>query len=280
MYIIFCIFIGGFMKVYDNKVENLSPVYDLNDEEIKNLFCGDCYLTNFVKKDNVIYHIKNKKNKFLLNEIVGELVSEHFKLDTVKSKLYKMEQNNYCILTKLFTNKDNKYGDIFEIFPDFYAEYNNLEILKYLFRIKNSEGKEVYISKKNSSIIALKLKKMIIRDLITNTTDRQSYNFMFKVTKNKVDLMPLFDYEFSFKDGSTNGNVISFDIFEPYMIDYFREDEVFQKVLHSAMDLNMKKIIKKLQQEYPIKLSMDEKWDYQDIVKDNQKMIHKLRLLK
>ena len=47
---------------------------------------------DFVRMNNEIYHHKCKMTKFLLNELVGEIISEYFDLQTKKSTVVVLEE--------------------------------------------------------------------------------------------------------------------------------------------------------------------------------------------
>lgn len=272
------------MKIYEEKVENLFPLEELTKDDKNNLFCSKHHFYQFVKKNQIIYHMRKDKVNYILNEIIGELVSEYFELKTVKGELYKIDKDDnfkYCLLTKLFTNSNDKYGNIYDLFPNYYFNYNDLKIINNLSQIYDPELKKKYTLKKQFRIdIIKKLKRMIIRDFVTNTTDRHFANFMFSYDKSFIELMPLYDYEYSFRNGRRGGNLFDFNIESKEVINFLRNDDTFQEILEKAMELKMSDIFKKLHEQYPIKLNGIDKNKYESVVIRNQRDIKKYKLIR
>ena len=171
-----------------------------------------------------------------------------------------------------------------QIFPQFYEAYSLLDnylILNNLNEFFNKEEDKKYkLKNKNRENLIYNLKTMIIRDLITDTTDRHIENFMFCYNKNKVELMPLYDYEYSFLDGDITGNLFSFDFNDKNILDILRNDESYQILLEKSMLLEMKGIFKKLEERYPIKLSSHDKYKYENVIRKNKAKIKEYKLIR
>lgn len=274
------------MKIYDKTIKNLYPIQKIDEIDKKSIFCFYLYLDDFIKKDNVIYHKRQLEIKYLINELINELISEYFNIKTVNSILYKVNNINskYCLLTKLFTNSENKYSDMLELFPKFYEAKNSLDnylILNNLNEFFNKEDNKNYkLKNKNREKLILDIKTMIIRDFITNTTDRHIDNFMFYYDQNNVELMPLYDYEYSFLDGDEVGNYFELDFNNEKILEILRNDETYQILLEKSMLLEIKNIIKNLEERYPIKLSSKDKMKYENVIIKNKEKIKEYKLIK
>jgi len=271
------------MKIYKEKINNISSFLELNNEDKKNLFCSNTYINDFVKKDEIIYHKKQTTLKRTVNELIGEMISDYFNLNTVHSFLCRDYNNYLYLLNELFTNKNNKYGYLNKnLFPNFLIT-KNLENLNSLNLIYDKEYNKKYtITNESFSKLKNNLKKLIIRDFITLTSDRWEKNIMFDYDKNIVRLMPVFDYEFSFKEGSLDpyNNVFKIRLNDKKTIDFIRNDDTIQENLEKAMLLNMKYIFTRLKEEHNINLSITEKWDYKNIIRERKKDIMSYKLIK
>ena len=268
------------MKIRENEVEELYPITKLSKEELDGLVCDFYYKDQFIKKDDVIYHRKDNDINYIVNELLGELVSNYFSLDTVNGKLYKYF-NEYTLLTELFTDSNCRYYFINDLFVGYKKSiYNSFDNLNILNKIK-CDGREIDVNKESLKKLLNDIKAMIVRDFITNTKDRHSANFMFFCDKDIVKLMPLYDYEYSFVDGGyRDTNVFSIDLHNAKIIDIFLHDDKFQELLELAMKLDMKKIITLFEEKYPISLSRLDKQDYIGVIKEKQKLIKQYKLLR
>ena len=270
------------MKVFDEKLESLHPYEKLNESDKKKLFCERRHINSFIKKDDSIYHVRKTELDCILNELLGELVSEYFLLPTVKSVLYRGDYTSYCLLNELFTSEDKKYSDI-RLFVDYEMKRNNIDLIDKMDRIYDKENNRIYSIKKECyNSVVLKLKKLIIRDFITSTNDRYIGNLMFVYDKSFVDMMPVYDYEYSFDYGMCWAYTDIFVYFfnDKKIVEYFRKDDTLQELLEKAMMLKIKDIIKKLEDEYPIKLSSSNKKRYDSVVKKRQDEIKQYKLIR
>lgn len=280
--------VGDIMLIFDKKVDDIYPYDILNKDDEANLFCEIYYKYQFIKKNGLIYHSVTRDKVKIINELIGELVSEYFDLQTVKSVLYKkksanLKERKYFLLTKIFTNKEFKYSYINELFPDYKSfkdDSNPLNNLNRLKRIQDENGIIHNVSKDVVNKLVNDLKKMIIRDFITGTSDRHEENFVLRYDDNFVELMPLFDYEYSFKLGGRWGNIFGIDLRNEKIVEFLRNDDKFQELLIKAIELKLNYIFKRLEDEYPIRLSSTEKWDYNEELKLTKENIKKYELIR
>lgn len=272
-------FIENELELYDSRI-----FVNLTDEDKKSIFCSPKYSHQFVKKDDVIYHAKLRRINLVVNEILGELISEYFDLDTVKSKIFRGGQPRYCwLLTKNFTNFNEKYSYFTDkLFPNLNLE-EGLDKLYCLYQIYDKEIDKIYTVDENDlKKLILSLKKLIVRDFMTNQVDRHYANFVLCYDKSFIKLMPVFDYEHSFKDGTIakEFNIFDFKIWNDSAQDFIKEDDTFQELFEKALKLNMRKIIKKMCEEYPIRLSSSEKWDYESVTRERKNDIKRYKLIR
>lgn len=272
-------FIENELELYDSRI-----FVNLTDEDKKSIFCSPKYSHQFVKKDDVIYHAKLRRINLVVNEILGELISEYFDLDTVKSKIFRGGQPHYCwLLTKNFTIFNEKYSYFTDkLFPNLSLE-KGLNKLNNLGQIYISEEDKYYTVDENDlKKLILSLKKLIVRDFMTNQVDRHYANFVLCYDKSFIKLMPVFDYEHSFKDGTIakEFNLFDFKIWNDSAQNFIKEDDTFQELFEKALKLNMRKIIKKMCEEYPIRLSSSEKWDYESVTRERKNDIKRYKLIR
>jgi hypothetical protein len=270
-----------------------NDVTQLTEEDFENVFCDKKYKKDFIKLNGVIYHKKDRLGQTLLNELVGENVSEYFNLQTVKSIIAMSSSgesiskiNNYVLLTKLFTNKNNKY-DTYEIFTEskYYEDVglDNLDRLQTIYPL--DVRKDILVDEKDKITIIRDFKKLLVRDFMTDQTDRTSSNFTLQYCENHIELMPVFDYEHSFGDyyGYYRNHffhIFDFDLRLLKVIEYARKDEYLQELLHLAMDLDMSRRIQMLEDEYCTCLTDNEKEKYNSVIKKNKSLIREHKLLR
>ena len=268
------------MKIIDENIENIKPFERLTDREKKELFCNKCYEEHFIKKDGIIYHRRNNIPEFLLNELIGELISEYFDIKTVKSILYKSNDSfKYTLLTKLFTNNNENYSYIDKLFPNYQKRED-------IFNLNNLN--KIYLNNKiinmniDSHIKLLReLKKMIVLDYIIDNRDRVNINFIFNQDKDKVELKELFDFESAFtKITNKNYNVFKFNLNKKHDVKYLKNDEEFNELFELALNLDINKIFKRLKDEYPIILNSKDKLLYESVIKKKQNEIKTYKLVK
>ena len=153
---------GIYMIVRDSKIDFLDEQNSLSEDDKKRLFCHEIYLDDFIKKDNKLYHRRNNEIKVLVNELLGELIAEYFKIDTVKSDMYITPylKHRYSLLTEVFTKSDEEYYYMDDLFPDV-TETRGLLNLDYLKKICIND-KEKKTDKKVLKKILYKLKNQIL----------------------------------------------------------------------------------------------------------------------
>ena len=238
----------------------------------------------FCSLNDTIYHKKIINIQIAINELLGKLISEHFKDNQPKSKIIRNENNVYYLITKSFFQNGNLYtGFNNAIFPKIkYTEnnrlpLNTLELLEE-YQINNET---IQMTKKDLERLKYKLKMMIINDFLRKQSDRWYNNFLIEYNKSHCKLMPLYDFEHSFFQFDEDlCNSFQFDLTDKNTINYIRNDEQFQELLNLAMELDMKKIYEKLFDKYPVRMTKEEKEQYESIIKGKQEEIKTYKLIK
>ena len=125
------------------------------------------------------------------------------------------------------------------------------------------------------------IKKLLVRDFISSQSDRHNCNMIFKVEKNNVCLMPVYDYEHSFMNNKFGEffHIFDFDLKLKKVREYIRNDYTFQQLLIKAYYLNPEIIIEELENTYPVRLTQEERKAYIYIINNKQEKIKKYRLI-
>lgn len=239
------------------------------------------YLCNL---DGNYYHWKEIYDDTIINELLGKIISQYFKDDQLESKIVKDENDIYYLLTDNFIETGKKYSLFYQgLFPKIELDKNcrldlfNIDLLDQI----NSDGKILKTDKQDLINIKYSLKMMIISDFIRRQSDRWYQNFLIQYHDNNCRLMPLYDFEYSFLEYEESlENSFKFDLTDKTVINYVRNDEQFQELLHLAMDLNMKKVFERLFDEYPIRINHGEILLYENIIKEKKEEIKKYKLIK
>jgi len=271
------------MIIDEDKIKEMLPseFKFLSEDEIEHLYClfDFCFKWFYRCIDGEIKHVKSYHNAFyfLVNELIGKLVSEYFGDTHVKSEVVR-EYNTgvFYLISDNFIKDGFKYSYLNnEIFNSLNLKKfnNNVSVLE---RIDNLDIKKEDLIKLKSD-----LKRMVVCDFICNCYDRAFRNFMVGFNSDRVKLMPIYDFEFSFKQGYSNyPNVFSFNFQNLSELEYIRNDVEFQKFLYMASDLDMREILEKFHDIYPIRLDKEEIIKYMYVVLNKQDEIRERRLIK
>ena len=267
------------MVIDDKKIKILNSFQSLNENDKRNLFCTFFYEDDFLKIGETLYHFKKMDCKEIFYEVIGEMISNFFSLKTVKNELYK-KSGEYYLLTKVFTNSLNNYSFIDGLFEDdiVYGEIYNIDnIIKY--KDLNS-GKYIKILKKHLEKLLIDLKKLSVVDFITGQNDRHLENFMFCYDKGYIELMPVYDYGILFEDGMHYDNLLSIYLSSEKIVEYIKNDKVFNNLFIRFLMLNIKDIFSKIENEYFIQLNNYEKDYFEAFINDKKEEVKKYNLVR
>lgn len=277
------------MTYTENKFIELENFEDirLKQHEKKNIFCNEYYENNFIKYNGKIYYAKFKNDYAIFNELLGEKISEYFKLQTIKSKLIKLEIKRkhilYGTMSLNFVQENENYSHLDkDLFP--FIKIKNDVGLDNLNKLRIFKGKNmIHIMDKKCYIELLcDFKKLIVRDYISRQCDRNSKNIMLKYNGNKVELMPVYDYENSFflNFYSEYCNIFNFDYRNKLVKDFVRNDNYFQELMYRAMDIDIFSLIEMIEDEYGVHLKDEEKIDYSNFISLRKSMIRGFNLIR
>ena len=122
---------------------------------------------------------------------------------------------------------------------------------------------------------------MIINDYMREQSDRVYRNFMFEYGFNRIKLMPLYDFEYSFLDSDKLlENTFKFNLEDESVRDFVRKDDQFQELLSLGMDLNMDRVFEELFSIYPVRMNNEEMNKYKNIIDNKKKKIKEYKLIR
>lgn len=195
------------------------------------------------KRSQILYLKRRKYLAIILNELIGEYLSLHMGLDTIKYKLAYEKDNIVGLLSNNFRKKSLEYIYLYELTAD-EREFIDLAI--------RSRAKT-----KRALKYKQKLANYLIRDYYANQGDRV-FNTLFYRKNNMLYLGPLFDYEGSFMNPEDD-EVIMPILFDwqvtTEVINILRtKDECFDKAMDKIYDFNMETTLEQIKGDYKIRI--------------------------
>ena len=240
----------------------------------------------FVEMNSTIYHLKRKNILFLLNELIGEIISEYFELQTKKSIIVQDETDfiisdtlSFALISKVFFESGLDYlhyDDFKDVKPNVYEGIFNLSRLNKFWDC--NIGEWVLVDETALRVLKNDLKKLMVRDYSTKQKDRTINNFMFGYIGNNVKLMPVYDYEHSFAN-YTYDNLLDLPLFLESVREYIRNDYEFQSLFHKLMDFEFSLVTDKLEEQYGIILNNSEKEKYNNVIEERQRLVREKKIL-
>lgn len=217
------------------------------------------FIDHWHKIDDIWYFYKSSGYDFyFINELLGEIISEYFGLDTIHYQVAKLivkdKKEEYGLVSKNFCDKNLIYKRTWDynLLPK-----RNLDILEELRRICKSE--EEY------NLLLDDMKKFFIRDFYTSQKDRSGNNFLFKETESGIRLAPLYDYESSFEtldSGIYRNQIGEINLYINDAKMFLKEDKRFQELFHLLMDANINDFLTSVEDRHKILISSDDKEYY------------------
>lgn len=211
-------------------MEKIAEGIGIDDDLIKD------YVNNWHQIDGQWYFVKwRMDDKKILNELIGELISEYFNLKTVHYKLVK-SKNGYGVISKNFCDKNFNYKKAGQL------------------RLKKGRDLELFEHSNLDDDLLCDIKKLFIRDFYTSQIDRFRKNLLFMVNNNEIRLAPLFDYELSFvfRKAYYTNDLGRLDLTYDKTIKYLKEDSYFQELLYLLMDADIKNILEKAEEKHGV----------------------------
>ena len=238
------------IKKYELLAKTISRETSIPIEYIYNRLTDKFYLNRWFKVNNEWLNFKdNKYYQYIINELLGEKISEYFDLETIHYRIGKLIINGKCdkygIISKSFCDKKYEYLTLDEYFSK--IQKKDLNIIKEINKVTNN--------KKECLNLTNDLKKMFIRDFYTGQRDRIYFNMILKKTNKGIRLGPLFDYEYSFNpiDPSIyRSSLCKISLYDKNTCDLLRNDKKFQELIQKIMNINLKNIIEDIEDSQKI----------------------------
>ncbi len=235
------------------------------------------FIDRWHKIDNQWYFYKsNDYDFYFINELLGEVISEYFGLETVHYKIAQLcvngENKGYGLASKNFCNPKNTYKRSWDY------GFNPMRDLSILQKIK-----DICSTEKEYLILLSDIKKFFIRDFYTSQLDRSGNNFLFKVDTSGIRLAPLYDHENSFEatDKYKYRNQIGeLDITNPDTRKILLTDDKFQELLNLLMDTNISVFIELVENSHKILVPNDIKDYYLKNDSEIKKLVLKHKIIK
>lgn len=235
------------------------------------------FINHWHKIDGEWYFYKSDGYDFhFVNELLGEIISEFFGLDTIHYKVAKLSvegmKDEYGLVSKNFCDINYTYKRVWDYG---FAPRRDLSILENIRSICQSE--EEYL------LLLEDLKKFFIRDFYASQLDRTGNNFLFKITPEGIRLAPLYDYENSFEsiDQQIYRNQIAeINIANRETQSLLKNDIKFQELLHLIMQADMLSFINEVEDRHKVLVPSDNKEYYKKRDTEIKRLILENKLIK
>lgn len=213
---------------------------------------GFFYIDHWHKIDSEWYFFKTDGfDRSFVHELLGEVISEYFGLDTVHYKVAELDvkgkDKKYGVASKNFCDKSLTYKRIWDYLLEFDFPIEGLSILEKIKIICPKD--ETYLLLKND------LMKLFTRDFYVSQGDRTGNNFLFKWEKDNVRLAPLYDYEAAFsiyRDLQYKNQIGELNLRDKTTCELIRKDEKFQELFYLLMDADMDDFVKGTEERHKI----------------------------
>lgn len=236
------------------------------------------FINRWHKIDGKWYFYKSDGYDFhFVNELLGEVISEYFGLDTVHYQVAKRivgGKEEYGLVSENFCSTDYLYTRTW----DYNLESGNIHRLDELI--------EICKSPEEFKLLLSDMKKFVIRDFYTSQLDRSGNNFLFKEKKDKSEgkrLAPLYDYENSFESISPeiySNQILRVNMKDTELPKFFKKDPEYQENLSRIRDANMDELMKIVEERHNILIPSDMKDYYRESDKEKKDIIRSNRLVK
>lgn len=216
------------------------------------------------------FYKSNGSNFHFINELLGEVITNFFGLDTIHYKIAKLNvegnKGEYGLISKNFCEIGNTYKTVWDYG---FAPRKDLCVLENIRNICQSE--------KEYLLLLEDLKKFFIRDFYVSQSDRTGNNFLFKITSDGIRLAPLYDYEYSFesiKPHIYRNQIAQVNITNSETQSLFRKDLKFQELLYLIMRADMQSFINEVEDKHKILVPSE----YKELYKKHDTKIKRLVL--
>ena len=241
----------------------------------------DFFTEHWVNLNDEWYFFKDFSDNYeyhgTINELLGELISDYFGVDTVHFRMAKFTNKKGCetygIVSNNFCSKD----------------YDCVRPLEYGFKLKDDltifdEIGNLDIKSDCKKELLLDLKKLLIRDFYSSERDRHNMNIDFLVKDNYLKLSPLFDYEISFlrsydKLYLYKNTIMALNLLNDGDRLLLRTDSDFQKLLYLVMLIDMRKSLSEIEDKHEIIIPENYKEEYIEHDKKIKSLVKEFKLI-
>lgn len=231
----------------------------------------NAYYYNWYKIGDDWYFFKEISMDWIIHELLGEIISKYFNIDTVHYKLVKYN-NEYGVLSKNFCDSNYKYKTLVDYgLPRVSKKLEIFDSIKKICK-DNIEYKNLIDT----------IKRIIIRDYYVSEYDRCYHNFMFKEGKT-ITLSPLYDYERSFMFEPTEeikGYLANFSLNDEKIRYILQNDDLFQELFIKIMDANMGIFLMNLEYENNFNFTDNELAHYIQFDRRIKKIVRKSNIIR
>lgn len=240
----------------------------------------------WVNLDGKVYYFKQIKTiTRLINDLLGVKVTEFFDLPSVHYKIARGFYNGeeiYGLISKYERNDNYQYKNLEDIV------YSENSIVEDPYDIRNLSILNAIENAYGDTLLPTQLKKVLVRDLVTNEQDRRMSEIHIRENLNTTELDKIFDYEIEWnlkKDENEEDidetNITQEDIDFNYKIPglltltkeslpYIQSDSVFQENFRKFMDMEVTSMLEQIEMDHQIILSQKD-YDYYSLYTETVK---------
>ena len=266
------------MMAQQISIETGIPEIDIFSSEF------NCRVGNWHKINGAYYYFKTINDlSTLFNELLGEVISNYFELDTVNYKIAKLiisnEEPRYGIISKNFCNKEFTYKSLGDYIHETCELHFFAPDLSILDKVRLICG-----SNEEFKLLQDDLKKMFVRHFYNAQCDANSYNIMLKKSSKGIRLAPLYDYSFAYIDYDTLHRYLwdigELNVENPETINRFRNDLRFQELFYKLIDANVAMFIEQIEELHKITAPLEIKNHYKRYEKRIKELVLENKLIK
>ena len=268
---------------------NFEHILEMKDQTIS--FCkrktNNVYDNGiWVNLDGKTYYFKQIKTiTRLINDLLGVKVTEFFDLPSVHYKIARGFYNGaeiYGLISKYERNDNYQYKNLEDIV------YSENSIIEDPYDIRNLSVLNAIENAYGDTLLPTQLKKVLVRDLVTNEQDRRMSEIHIRENHNTTELDKIFDYEIEWnlkKDENEEDidetNITKEDIdfnykipglltLTPESLPYIQSDPVFQDNLRKFMNMEVTSMLEQVEMDHQIILSQKD-YDYYSLYTETVK---------
>lgn len=237
------------------------------------------FIDRWHKIDGKWYFFKSDGYDFhFINELLGEVISEYFGLDTVHYSVGKLivgnQEPRIGVVSENFCSPEYKYTRTFD--------YNLVAgDIRYL-----EELRSICASDEEFKLLFADFKKFMIRDFYTSQGDRSGNNFLFKEKKDGSEgkrLAELYDYENGYELYPRNflkNQLVYQSMEKDFLPKYFKKDVEYQESLEKLRDADMDSFLNTVVERHGIVIPQDLRDYYNEVDKKKKEIVKTNRLVK